>query len=267
MNIERFRRIIQFSSTNRADMEALVKKYYSFVGMNCDQDVLNIMQIVRPSFQRKGFLVMEMPFADKEIGAFSYKGDALGYLVLNSSLPKVNVNFALCHEVYHVLFQKREFRSKLEFASEQYYEQEEELSANLFAGTLLMPETGFRFMYQKFKNESNGLEEDTLIRLMNYYQAPYMAVLIRCYELELSESSEITEDLLNMDSGRIKDDFSRLWLDVSILDATQRNDYPHLEAAVERFGWEYIQEGYTDSRTLELVLRNIRMLYSEIKGE
>ena len=50
-----------------------------------------------------------------------------------------------------------------------------------------MPEASFRQMYGLFKKESEGNEQDTIIRLMNYYQVPYMAVLIRCYELDLPE--------------------------------------------------------------------------------
>ncbi len=51
------------------------------------RDLLNILQIVRSPFQKKGFLILEMPFADDEIGALCYKGDGLGYVVINTSLP------------------------------------------------------------------------------------------------------------------------------------------------------------------------------------
>ena len=87
--------------------------------------------------------------------------------------------------LYHVFYQKSDFRTKVEFSNNHYYEHEEEFAANLFAGMLLMPEASFRFMYTKFKDESKNDEKDTVIRLMNYYQVPYMAVLIRCYELGL----------------------------------------------------------------------------------
>ena len=138
MNIDRLRKIIQYSVVNREDIESKVKKFYSFTGISNDQDVLNIMQIVRPAFRKMRFLVLELPFADDEIGALCYKGDALGYILLNTSLPKVNANFAICHEIYHVFFQKSEFKSKVEFANDHYFEHEEEFAANLFAGELLM---------------------------------------------------------------------------------------------------------------------------------
>lgn len=267
MNIERFRKIMEYSDANRDSMESRVKNFYSFAGMSSDKEVLNIMQIARPSFQKKGYLILEMPFADDEIGALCYKGDALGYIVLNTSLPKVNINFAICHELYHVFYQKSEFRTKVEFANSHYYEYEEEFAANLFAGMLSMPEASFRFMYAKFKNESENNEKDTIIRLMNYYQVPYMAVLIRCYELELPDGESVSEELLNVDSSDVRERFHDLWLDDSILDATKKDDYIHIEAMVEQIGNEYIGDSYLNKRTLKKVLQNMRTLYSDIKGE
>lgn len=267
MNIERFRKIIEYSDVNRNDMESKIKNFYSFVGMSSDKEVLNIMQIARPSFRKKGYFVLEMPFDDNEIGALCYKGEALGYIVLNTSLPKVNINFAICHELYHAFYQKSEFRTKVEFANNHYYEHEEESAANLFAGMLLMPEASFRFMYAKFKDESENDEKDTIIRLMNYYQAPYMAVLIRCYELGLPDGDSISEELLNVEQDRVRERFNDLWLDDSILDATKKDDYIHIEAVVERFGNECIRDSYLNKRTLEKVLQNMRVLYSDIKGE
>lgn len=267
MNIQRLRKIIEYSDANRDIMESKVKKFYSFAGMSSDKEVLNIMQIVRPSLEKKGYMIFEIPFADEEIGALCFRGDALGYIVLNTSLPKVNINFAICHELYHVFFQKSEYRTRVEFAAECYYEYEDEYAANLFAGMLLMPETGFRFMYNKFKEESAGFEKDIIMRLMNYYQAPYMAVLIRCYELGLPDSDSISEELLHVDGDSIRARFVDLWLDDDILEATKKDDYIHLEAIVTRVGNECIQGAYLNERTLKKVLHNMRLLYSEIKGE
>lgn len=267
MNIERLRKIIEYSDSNRSDIDVKVKNFYAFAGMSSDKEVLNIMQIARSSIQKKGYLVLEIPFADEEIGALCYRGDALGYIVLNTSLPKVNINFTICHELYHVFYQKNVYRPKVEFADDHYYEHEEEFAANLFAGMLLMPEAGFRFMYSKFKEESADNERDTIIRLMNYYQAPYMAVLIRCYELGLPEAKSISAELLNTERNQVRERFVHLWLDDSILNATKKDDYPHLESVVERFGNEYISDSYLNERTLKKVLQNMRALYSEIKGE
>lgn len=267
MNVERLRKIIAYSDKNREEIYSMVKRFCSFTGIEYDSDLLNILQIVRSSFQKKGFLVLEMPFADDEIGALCYKGDGLGYVVVNTSLPRVNVNFAIAHEIYHVFFGESEFVPKVEFSDDHYYEHEEEYAANLFAGMLLMPELSFRRMYSKFKDESYGNEADTIIQLMSYYQVPYMAVMIRCLELELITGNAISEQLFNVDRVQIKQRLSDLWLDESIMDASNRDDYSHVEIIVERLGREYIGDEYINERTLEKVLHNMRELYTKIKGE
>ena len=187
--------------------------------------------------------------------------------MINTTLPKVNVNFALAHEIYHVFFQEREFVSKVEFADEHYYEHEEEYAANLFAGMLLMPEVSFRRMYAKFKEESCGNELDTLIKLVAYYQVPYMSVLIRCYELGLPDAHNISANLFEVSRDVVTAKFEELWLDDSILLASNKDDYFHIEAMVKKFGKEFIEEGYLNERTLEKVLMNMRDLYKKIKGE
>ncbi len=248
-------------------MNSMIKAFCSFVGIDSNSDVLNIIQIVRSSFRKKGYLVLEMPFADDEIGALCYKGDGLGYVVINTSLPKVNANFAMAHEIYHVFFQESEFISKVEFSNDHYYEQEEEYAANLFAGMLLMPEVSFRVLYRKFKEESKENEVDTIIRLMAYYQVPYMAALIRCYELELLETTSNSDALLNVTRNGIKEKFDELWLDESILKATNKDDYAHLLNLVKRKGNEYVENFYINQCTLQKVLKNMDKLYAKIKGE
>ena len=267
MNVERLRKIISYSKKNHEEIDFKVKRFCSFTRIEYDSDLLNILQIVRSSFEKKGFFVFEMPFADDEIGALCYRGDGLGYVVINTSLPRVNVNFAIAHEVYHVFFGESEFVSKVEFADDHYYEHEGEYAANLFAGMLLMPEVSFRKMYSKFKEDSSGNEVDTIIRLMSYYQVPYMAVLIRCLELELISGNLISDELFNIDRNMIRQRLSDLWLDESIMDSSDRDDYSHIEAIVESLGREYIGDGYINERTLKKVIQNMRELYTKIKGE
>ena len=267
MNIERLKKIITYSDQNHKEIYSMAKRFCSFTGIEYDSDLLNILQIARSSFQKKRFLVFEMPFADEEIGALCYKGDGLGYVVINTSLPRVNVNFAIAHEIYHVFFGDSDFVSKIEFSDDHYYEHEEEYAANLFAGMLLMPEVSFRRMYLKFKDEANGNISDIIFQLMSYYQVPYMAVLIRCLELELIKRNVISVQLLNIDRAHIKHELDDLWLDVSIMEASCKDDYPHIETIVERLGKEYIRDEYINESTLKKVLNNMRELYIGITGE
>ncbi len=267
MNIERLRTIIAYSDKNREDIYSMVKRFCSFVGIEYDSNLLNILQIARSSFQKKGYLVFEMPFADDEIGALCYKGDGLGYVVLNTSLPRVNVNFAIAHEIYHVFYGSDEFVSKVEFVDDYYYEHEEEYAANLFAGILLMPEVSFRRMFSKFREESEGDEAGTIIRLMSYYQVPYMAVLIRSLELGLVAGNEVREDFFNIEREQISQKLNDLWLDESIMEPSGKDDYVHIEAVVAGVGKEFARDGFINERTVNKALKNMRELYTKIKGE
>ena len=267
MEIGRLRKIIAYSDKNHEDINFMVKRFCSFAGIEYDSELLNILQIVRSSFQKRGYLVFEMPFADKEIGALCYRGDGLGYVVLNTSLPRVNVNFAIAHEIYHVFGGADEFVSKVEFSNDHYYEHEEEFAANLFAGMLLMPEVSFRRMYSVFKEESHGEETDTVMRLMSYYQVPYMAALIRCLELNLITRNNVHESLLRIDRDQIRRKLADLWLDESVMEPSGRDDYIHIEVIVDRIGREFIEGKYINERTVNKALENMRALHAAIKGE
>ena len=267
MEIERLRTIIAYSDENRKEIYSMVKRFCSFAGIEYDSALLNVLQIVRSSFQKKGYFVFEMPFADDEIGALCYKGDGIGYVVLNTSLPRVNVNFAVAHEIYHVFYGSDEFVSKVEFADDHYYEHKEEYAANLFAGMLLMPEVSFRRMFSKFKEESDENGAETIIRLMSYYQVPYMAVLIRSLELEMIARNEVQEGAFNIERDHIKQKLNDLWLDESIMESSRKDDYVHIEAFVSEVGKKFVEDEYINERTVNKVLKNMRELYSKIKGE
>ena len=267
MNLDRLRKIIAYSESNRDSIHTRVKNFCSFVSLETDSPVLNILQIARSAFEKKGYFVFEIPVEDYEIGALCYKRTGLGYVVLNTSLPRVNVNFAIAHEIYYVFFGNDEFVSKVEFFDEHYYEREEEFEANIFAGILLLPESGFRRMYAKFKIESGTNEFDTLIRLMSYFQVPYMAVLIRCLELNLFSYNSLPADLFNYDSKVIKQKMSELWLDDTIMNSSGKDDYRHIEELVESRGREFIQAGYITEHVLSKILENMRNLFIRIKGK
>lgn len=130
-----------------------------------------------------------------------------------------------------------------------------------------MPESSFRQMYRVFLEQSDNDELSTIIRLMNYYQVPYMAALIRCYELELTQKWTQTQQLIALDKETIKEKLESLWLDSTILDASNKDDYNALEKWVQLVGAQFQQDGYLNERTLYQAVLNMRSLYKEIKGE
>ena len=154
------------------------------------------------------------------------------------------------------------------FGMKHYYEYEDEFAANLFAGMLLMPEPSFHRMYDKFLAETEDRNEilPVLARLMSYFEVPYMAVLIRCYELDLLKSGDTLEELLQVNGEQIRKEFERLWLDEGILEASKKDDYAKLEYLVREVGKTY-QDEFINERTVQRALQNMRILYEQIKGE
>lgn len=61
----------------------MIKIFCFFRGIEYDNSLLGILQSACSSFRKKGFLVFQMPFVDDEIGALSYRGDGIGYVVIN----------------------------------------------------------------------------------------------------------------------------------------------------------------------------------------
>lgn len=66
MNIDRLRKIIEYSEKNRTQMDSKVAKFYSFTGISEDKDMLNILQIVRPALRQRGYIVLEIPLRMKK---------------------------------------------------------------------------------------------------------------------------------------------------------------------------------------------------------
>jgi Zn-dependent peptidase ImmA (M78 family) len=269
MKFERFQNIIEYNRRNQEEITKKVRELYSQMDMDYERDLLNMMLIVRPLFTKKQYIVLEIPFNDQEIGAICYKIDSFGYTFLNSALPKVNVNFALGHEIYHVFYQCEPFKQKIElYMNEHYYEHKDELSANLFAGVLLMPAPSFTSMFHKFEKEQN--EDDSeitvVVKLMSYFEAPYMAVVIRCYELGLLPDGKVLKKLIKIGIDDIEKEFTRLWLDDEILKPTKRDDYPRLEQLVKDIGKKCEEEHILNDKVVSKVMANIRKIYNEIRG-
>ena len=75
--------LLHYSKENRQETNSMIKIFCFFRGIEYDNSLLDILQIARSSFRKKSFLVFQMPFVDDEIGALSYRGDGIGYVVIN----------------------------------------------------------------------------------------------------------------------------------------------------------------------------------------
>lgn len=269
MTIERLRDILEYSNAHTRDIEDDVKDFCRQIDLHNLDEVRNVLQFVKPYLSGKKYLIIQLPLADNEIGAFVYKGDALSYLVINTSMPVLNTHFALCHELHHIFFPSDEtvHKARIDLG---YYSNENEMRANIFAGNLLMPEGEFRRIFLKLKQiyertdeEDNTNELGTIISLMDYFKAPFMAVYIRCYELGLLTG---TPRYLDISPETVQSEFEKLWLDTKDLKPSRIDNSEYLIKRVNDKGAEYLEKGYINERTLHEVQKNIATLFSKVKA-
>ena len=269
MNFERFKNIVQYNIEHQSDMQEKVRDFREKVGITQERNLPNLLLFARPLLSRERYIILEMPFYDEEIGAISFRKRNGGYILLNSSLPKTNVNFALAHEIYHVLYQKKTYGRKVEqYVSDQYSDYEEEHEANLFAGMLMMPSMAFQYIMARFLMEqSEGDTELTIFaKLMSYFEVPYMAVLIRCCELRLLPDNKALERLLTVDKKMLEEEFARLWLNEELLCPTFRNEYKKFRTLVVEKGFENVKNGLMSEQTTNKIVKKMDSVYQAIRG-
>ncbi len=123
-------------------------------------------------------------------------------------------------------------------------------------------------MFRKFQSEkaADETELSLVIKLMSYFEVPYMAALIRCYELNLLDAGEKLEKLLSVSEDAILKEFARLWLNEDLLKPTNKDDYKKLELLVRKVGEEYLKDEIITERTMSTVLQNMKRIYDEVRG-
>ena len=232
MEIERLRKIIKFNKDHYDDMQSILKTFCHRLKIDTFDDVRDILQIIRNELSKENLLAIQLPLKDNEIGGFIYRGDVFSYLVCNSSLPVVTSNFAFCHELYHAFFPAREENSIMQV--------------------------------EFFNTEDDKLA--TIVSLMNYFKAPFMAVFIRCYELGLFKDNNIKPEYLNLKQKEIENKFEELWFNTEMLKPSNIDDSSNLLRFVTEKGNEYITRQYINKRTLNVILKNLDSLLTQVKA-
>ena len=276
MKANKFESIVQHNIDNAKEVSACVEKFFNLLGLEPNSEIKNIPQIAGPLFVSKGFVIIHFPLKDKEIGAFCYKNSLHGgYIILNSSLPLNNVNFALCHEICHVCIKEDIGNNNAElYVDDTYLDHENERIANQFAGEILMPEGQIRRMYEKFSAEKppepgigRSTIEDVVCKLMSYFEVPFMAVLIRLRELDIIKYDQDLKRCLDISQEEISAIFEKYWLDQTVLKPSYRDDYSLLKTLLEKIGEDNVRRELMYENDLSATLKTIEQIYKELRED
>lgn len=240
MKRERFEKILEFNMVNAKEIQMSCAFFYDLLGRTQPFVIPDIQAVARSLFMGKGYKLIHIPMKSKEIGAFQLGMNGNSYLVVNTNKSLADNNFAIAHEIYHLLVQTQKTSNSADVYIDTYEDNEDEHMANAFAGNILMPREDFTMVVTmfnagyKYLNPSNkkyAREIAIIIGLMGYYKTTYMSAVIRCFEtgvLDRDNDELINYLLTNNDEEKFKKVFNNVAIELgatSIMMPTKEDDY------------------------------------------
>jgi Zn-dependent peptidase ImmA (M78 family) len=154
------------------------------------------------------------------------------------------MNFSFYHDIYHIIEGSSsiidEYRDV--HLNESYLYDEHECKANLFAANILMPQLEFIDKYDLYNKKFKNNLKIVIFKLMNYFSAPYMSIVIRLNELNLLKDLEIVDSLLLYNDKDLKIEFNKLGISDEILKPTLADDTIYLSETIKNEGKELLKK-------------------------
>lgn len=283
MDKEKLYKILEFNKSHSKEISTAKNIFYDSIGRQNPVVISNMQTLAQLIFDNRGYKFLRIPMKSKEIGAFQLKFNNSNYLVLNTSKSLANNNFAIAHELYHVLVQNNSTGNTADLYLNNYDEIEEEQMANAFAGAVIMPTEDVKSVVGLLEKKRVPIEEEqkhpyiheliTVFALMSYYQTTYMSVVIRCYELDIFDTGDsLLMDILlqNNSEEKQKELFRNMPMrkgDVSIMEPTGEDDFEKLFDEAKKIGEKNVERGLITLDDLEYRLEGLRNAYLYVREE
>lgn len=283
MDKEKLYKILEFNKSHSKEISTAKNIFYDSIGRQNPVVISDMQTLAQLIFDNRGFKFLRIPMKSKEIGAFQLRFNSSNYLVLNTSKSLANNNFAIAHELYHVLVQDNSTENTADLYLNNYDEIEEEQMANAFAGAVIMPTEDVKSVVGLLEKKRVPIEEEqkhpyiheliTVFALMSYYQTTYMSVVIRCYELDIFDTGDsLLMDILlqNNSEEKQKELFRNMPMrkgDVSIMEPTGEDDFEKLFDEAKKIGEKNVERGLITLEDLEYRLEGLRNAYLYVREE
>lgn len=266
MDIEKCRSIIKHNLREKRTLEHIISTFYEKCDLQFGErlsfDSWNVVGLVA---KKLNTISLFIPMKDRELGAMCYyQQHSYSYVFINSSIPESNMRFAFCHELYHLLNPREMMNKGLDmYLDEEYLASNDEMLANAFAGAVLMPE-------QRLMNQWNGLHNlgdiEKIVRLSEIFGAPYISVVIRCFELELFHDFSKLENLLGVNKLQLAHMYDDFWLNDTLLEPQRIDQFNKLHRLLGIKAQEQIENDELSIYDKEYIFGKIQQLYEKIKG-
>lgn len=283
MDKEKLYKILEFNKSHSKEISTAKNIFYDSIGRQNPVVISDMQTLAQLIFDNKGYKFLRIPMKSKEIGAFQLRFNSSNYLVLNTSKSLANNNFAIAHELYHVLVQDNSTGNTADLYLNNYDEIEEEQMAYAFAGAVIMPTEDVKSVVGLLEKKRVPIEEEqkhpyiheliTVFALMSYYQTTYMSVVIRCYELDIFDTGDsllMNILLQNNSEEKQKELFRNMPMrkgDVSIMEPTGEDDFEKLFDEAKKIGEKNVARGLITLEDLEYRLEGLRNAYLYVREE
>jgi Zn-dependent peptidase ImmA (M78 family) len=115
------------------------------------------------------------------------------FMLVNSDHPVGKQHFTVCHEFYHLYFQK-DFKSVVSCSG--LFDKRgniDEYHADIFASYLLLPEMGVWKMIPENERAKNKINISTILAIEHFYGCSHSALLFRLMNMNLIDSAHKEE--------------------------------------------------------------------------
>lgn len=263
MDFNRFKKIIKKGREYEDEVDITVEEFYKTVNFNINGNTTKLMKEIA---ERLDLFMIEIPMKDSDFGAVFLDSGYSKYLLLNSNQSRCKMYFSFFHDIYHVLKGSTNYineRREVHFNND-YLMDDNECKANLFAAKLLMPKHEFKNMYELYKSSNLSLEDITL-KLMNYFNSPFIAVLIRLFELDLIDSMEEVIEFLDMSEENLKEKLNKIGISDEILKPTLNDEMEYIFELLKTNGTKLIEANLLDEYRYKNIINRLEKFYKEIK--
>lgn len=282
MQTDKFKKIIFHNDKYKAQIIQDCFMFYHNIGIQPFSVLPDIQSASEIILLDKGYKLIHIPMKSEEIGAVMLRLDGCNYVVLNTSRNVAYNNFAVAHELYHILIQKDNTKS-FDILTDEYTDDPNEMMANAFAGNIMMPDDNFTFVYDSVIKSLRNLYHEkssdffdeyfTVIMLMNYFKTTYMSVVVRCFETGKfdNRNDELISNLIlnnnkNALAGLCSTYASYMGIN-TISEISYKDDFNIFLEDAQRKGRDNIQKGLLSKKDLEYRLEGMKKAYEEVVRE
>lgn len=285
MDRQKLYKILEFNRKHSKEISTAKSVFYDCIGRQTPMVIPDMQTLAQLILDNNGYKFIRIPMKSREIGAFQFRLNNSMYLVLNTSKSLANNNFAIAHELYHVLIDPSSATGNGgDLYMDNYEDNEEEQMANAFAGGIIMPAEDIKLLVslltdknkllQEIKKEQTYIQElITVFALMSYYKTTYMSVVVRCYELDIFDTKDVAlmDFLLGNNSEEVQRQlFNSIPLrkgNASIMEPSREDDFAKIYEEAKQLGERNVERGLLTREDLEYRLKGMENAYLCVKEE